>query len=65
MEFSIDCNAHRNCSVPTAINDPGKLSSRIRFRHGPDAIFTLEAGREVFEGIKETYGTVIVTLNAM
>ena len=65
MEFSIDCNAHRNCSVPTAINDQGKLRSRIRFRCELDAIFHLEDGGEVFEVIKETCGTVIVTQNVM
>jgi hypothetical protein len=61
VELAIDWNAHRNCSIPAAINDQGKRRFRIRFRPGPDAIFLLEAEREVIEVIKETCGMVIVS----
>lgn len=57
----MDWNAHRNYSISAAINDQGKRCFRYRFRHGPDAIFPLEAMREVLEVIKETCGMVIVS----
>jgi hypothetical protein len=61
VELAIDWNAHRNCSIPAAINGQAKRRFRIRFCYGPDAIFPLEAGREVIEVIQETCGMVIVS----
>ena len=65
MEGSFDCNAYRKCSVLVANNDQEKPRSRINIRHGSEAIFDLKTGRDVFEVIYETCGTVIIALNVM